>query len=140
MHRRRLVTDISRVMCADSHALKSMHLRSQIQGGFSALQICWHRHVFVHNAPLIIVLAEASGPSKPALATVPTLEHAARSIEAVRKCNLASDCNLQIADFVIDATFVRCEQCSPVLFEDFTASMLSNRKNPMTVYLNRRTF
>ena len=77
------------------------------------LEICWNRHVIVHNQPHAIDSPEARRPTYPQVGDVTASQCAFHVVEAMNECQRAVRRDVYVAHLVGDGPSIRSEEFLP---------------------------
>src|SRR5262249_11365210 len=89
----------------------------------ACLQIDRHRVLMVHDQPLAVDLAEASGPTQPEIGLLPSVHRSAYPVEAVAECNVIAHRDGEVMNFIAYRTLERREHLFPNFPEGICSSV-----------------
>jgi hypothetical protein len=87
--------------------------RCEIQNSLAMLEVCWDRHVVVHNQPDAIDSPEARCPTQPQVGDVTASQRAVHVVEAMDERQFAVRRDVQVAYLVGDGASICSEGFLP---------------------------
>jgi hypothetical protein len=93
-------------------ALKELS-RCEIQNSVAMLEVCWDRHVVVHNQPDAIDSAETRCPTQPQVGDVTASQRGVQMIEAMNEGQLAVRRDVQVVYLVGEGASICGESFLP---------------------------